>query len=126
MSSRILPFGWFPCGFNEVGRLGSLHEAGQALGLLNSGFRPKGHSSHNIPHFSSTRGLCSSSRGKTLCFGTLSMENCRLLMRIFSNASVTCDASMVHSMRLLKFHLYIYGDEPLKSVKLPMDFSSIT
>ena len=53
------------------------------------------------------------------------MENYRLLMCICSNASVTCDVSMVHSMRLLKFHLYIYGDEPPKSMKLPMDFSSI-
>ena len=53
-------------------------------------------------------------------------ENCRLLMHICSNASVTCDVPMVHSMRLLTFHLYIYGDEPLKSMKLPMDFSSVT
>ena len=42
------------------------------------------------------------------------------------NASVTCDVSMVHSMRLLKFHLYIYGDEPPKFMKLPMDSSSVT
>ena len=54
------------------------------------------------------------------------MENCRLLMRICSNVSATCDVAMVHSMRLLKFHLYIYGDEPSKSMKLPMDFSSVT
>ena len=54
------------------------------------------------------------------------MENCRLLIRICSNASVTCDVSMVHSMSLLKIHLYIYGDEPPKSMKLQMDFSSIT
>ena len=54
------------------------------------------------------------------------MENCRLLMRICSNASVACDVLMVHSMHLSKFHLYIYGDEPPKSMKLPMDSSSIT
>ena len=54
------------------------------------------------------------------------MENCRLLMRICSNASVACDVAMVHSMHLLKFHLYIYRDEPLKSMKLPMDSSSVT
>ena len=54
------------------------------------------------------------------------MENYRLLMRIYSNAFVTCDVPMVHLMRLLKFHLYIYGDEPPKSMKLPMDSSSIT
>ena len=54
------------------------------------------------------------------------MENCRLLMRICSNAPVTCDVPMVHSMHLLKFHLYIYGDEPPESMKLPMDFSYVT
>ena len=54
------------------------------------------------------------------------MENCRLLMCICSNASVTCDVPIGHSMRLLKFHLYIYGDEPLKFMKLLMDFFSIT
>ena len=47
------------------------------------------------------------------------MENCRLLMRICPNAFVTCGVPMVHSMCLLKFHLYIYGDEPPKSMKLP-------
>ena len=26
--SRTLPYGWFPCGFNMVGCLGQLHEAG--------------------------------------------------------------------------------------------------
>ena len=30
---RILPSGWFPYGFNIVGRLRPLHEAGQAVGL---------------------------------------------------------------------------------------------
>ena len=54
------------------------------------------------------------------------MENCRLLMSICSNASVTCGVLMVHSMRLLKFHLYIYGDEPPKSMKFPMDLSFVT
>ena len=54
------------------------------------------------------------------------MENCRLLMRICSNALVTCDALMVHSMCLLRFHLYIYEVEPLKPMKLPMDSSSVT
>ena len=53
------------------------------------------------------------------------MENCRLLMRIYSNASVACDVPMVHLMRLLRFHLYIYGVDPPKSVKLPMDSSSV-
>ena len=33
MGSRTAPFGGFPCGFNTVGRLGPLHEAGQAVGL---------------------------------------------------------------------------------------------
>ena len=56
------------------------------------------------------------------------MENCRLLMRICSNAPVTCDVPMVHSVCLLKFHfhIYIYGDEPLKPMKLSIDFSSVT
>ena len=54
------------------------------------------------------------------------MENCRLLIRICSNASVTCDVPMVHSMHLLKFHLYIYRVEPPKSMKLSMDFSYVT
>ena len=54
------------------------------------------------------------------------MENCRLLMHICSNALVTCDVPMVHSIRLLRFHLYIYEVEPPKFMKLPMDSSSIT
>ena len=33
MGSRTAPFDGFPCGFNIVGRLGPLHEAGQAVGL---------------------------------------------------------------------------------------------
>ena len=54
------------------------------------------------------------------------MENWRLLMRICSNASVACDIPMMHLMRLLKFHPYIYGGESPKSMKFPMDSSSIT
>ena len=54
------------------------------------------------------------------------MENCRLLMRIYSNESVAHDVPMVYSMRLLKFLPYIYGGEPPKSKKLSMDSSSIT
>ena len=54
------------------------------------------------------------------------MENCLLLMRICSNASVICDIPMVHLMHLLRLHPYIYGVEPRKSIKLPMDSSSIT
>ena len=54
------------------------------------------------------------------------MDNCRLLMRICSNASVTCDVPMVHSICLLRFHLYIYGVEPLNFMKLLMDSSSVT
>ena len=47
-------------------------------------------------------------------------------MRICSNAYVTCDVPMMHSMRLLKFHPYIYGGESLKSMKFPMDSSFVT
>ena len=54
------------------------------------------------------------------------MENCRLLMNMCSNASIASDVLMVHSMRLTKFHPYIYGGEPPKSMKLPMDSSSVT
>ena len=32
--SRTAPSGGFPCGFNIVGRLWPLHEAGHAVGLL--------------------------------------------------------------------------------------------
>ena len=39
MGSRTASSGEFPCGFNIVGRLGSLHEAGQAMGL-------RGHRAH--------------------------------------------------------------------------------
>ena len=53
------------------------------------------------------------------------MENCRLLMRICSNASVACDVPMVNSMRLLRFHFYIYEVDPPKSMKLSMDSSSV-
>ena len=54
------------------------------------------------------------------------MENWRLLMRICSNAFMACDVLMMHSMRLLKFHPYIYGGESPKSMKFPMDSSSVT
>ena len=54
------------------------------------------------------------------------MENRKLLMRICSNAFVVRDVSMVHSMCLLKFLPYIYGGEPPKSMKLPMDSSPVT
>ena len=53
------------------------------------------------------------------------MESCRLLMCICSNASVACDISMMHSMRLLKFLPYLYGGESPKSMKLPMDSFSV-
>ena len=33
MGYRIASSDWFPCGFNIVGFLGPLHEAGQAVGL---------------------------------------------------------------------------------------------
>ena len=54
------------------------------------------------------------------------MENYRLLMRICSKASTVRDVPMMHLLRLLKFHPYIYGGEPPKSMKLPMDSSSVT
>ena len=63
----------------------------QVLGLLISGPRPKGHGTHNAPLFSSTRGSCSSSRGKILCFRTPSMENWRLLMLICSKVPMCPD-----------------------------------
>ena len=74
------------------------------LGLLSSRSRPEGHGTHNAPFFS-TRGLCPSSRGKIRCFETLSMENCRLLMYICSDAR---DIPMMHSMCLLKALPCIY------------------
>ena len=37
MGSKTAPFGGFSCGFDIVGRLGPLHEAGQVVGL--HGFR---------------------------------------------------------------------------------------
>ena len=83
----------------------------RALGLLSNGSRPKGHDTHNALFFS-TGGLCPSSRGKILYFKTLSMENCRLLMRICSNASVARNIPMLHSMRDAPFEappLYIWG-----------------
>ena len=60
-----------------------------------------------------------------LCFGTLSMENCRLLMHICSNAFVVCDIPMMQSMRLLKLLPCIYWGESLKSMNLSMDSSSV-
>ena len=53
------------------------------------------------------------------------MENCRLLMHICSNAFMAHDIPMMHSMRLLEFLPCIYGGESLKSMKLPMDSSSV-
>ena len=80
-----------------------------------------------MPHFFRLKErLCPSSQGKILCFKTLSMENWRLLMCICPNASMAHDLPMMHSMRLLKFHPYIYGGESLKSMKFPMDSSSVT
>ena len=54
------------------------------------------------------------------------MENLRLLMCICSNASVACDVPMMHSMRLLKFHPFIYEGESPKPMKFPMDSYSVT
>ena len=53
------------------------------------------------------------------------MESCRLLMRICSNMSVARDISIMHSIRLLKFLPYLYGDESPESMKLPMDSSFV-
>ena len=36
------------------------------------------------------------------------------------------DVPMMHSMHLLKFHPYIYGGESPKSMKFPIDSSSVT
>ena len=47
-------------------------------------------------------------------------------MCICSNASVACGFLMMHSMRVLKFHPYIYRGESPKSMKFPMDSSSVT
>ena len=60
-----------------------------------------------------------------MCFGTLSMENCRLLMRICSNASVARDIPMMHSKHSLKILPYIYWGESPKSMKFPMDSSYV-
>ena len=54
------------------------------------------------------------------------MENCRLLMRICSDAPMTYDVSMVYLTRILRFHLYIYMVEPPNFMKLSMDSSSVT
>ena len=53
------------------------------------------------------------------------MEYFRLLMHICSNVSVARDVLMAHLIRLLKFHPYIYGGEPPKSMKLPMGSSYV-
>ena len=47
-------------------------------------------------------------------------------MSICPNAYVVRGVLMMHSIRLLKFHPYIYGGESPKSLKFPMDSSSIT
>ena len=52
------------------------------------------------------------------------MENCRLLMRICSNALFTCDVLMVHLVPSEVPPPYIYGDELLKPMKLSLDSSS--
>ena len=49
-----------------------------------------------------------------------------IINNICSNESVTCDVPMVHSMCLLRFRPYIYGVEPPKSMKFPVDSSSVT
>ena len=47
-------------------------------------------------------------------------------MRICPIAIVARDVLLMHLMRLLKFHPYIYGGESSKSMKFPMDFFSVT
>ena len=91
---------------------------------MSSGSRLKGRGTHNAPIFF-IGGLCPSSRGKIPCFETRSKENCRLLMCICSNASVARDIPMMHSMRLLKLLPCIYWGESSKSMKLPMNSSSV-
>ena len=54
------------------------------------------------------------------------MENYKLLLRICSNVPMTCNVPMVYLTRLLRFHLYIYGVEPPKFMKLPRDSSFVT
>ena len=54
------------------------------------------------------------------------MENFLLVMCICSNASMARHVPMTHSMRLLKFHPYIYGGESSKSMTFPTDSSSFT
>ena len=53
------------------------------------------------------------------------MVDCRLLMRICSNASVAHGIAMMHSMCVLKLLPYIYRGESPKFMKLPMNSSSI-
>ena len=50
------------------------------------------------------------------------MENCRLLMCICSNASMPCGVPMVHSMRLIGFHLHIYGVDPSEVYEVAYGF----
>ena len=55
--SRTAPFGRFSCGFNIVGHLGPLHEAGHGVVLsgrrayLAVGLGLKSHGTHNAPFF---------------------------------------------------------------------------
>ena len=119
------------CSFNIVGRLDRFIRRARrwtctVVGPIKQWVWAQRSWYSQYPPFSSTRGLCSANRRKILCFRILSMENCRLLMRICSNESVTCDVPMVHSIHLLRFHLYIYGVNPPKSMKLQMDSSSVT
>ena len=78
-----------------MGCLRPLHEAGEAVGLLSSGFGPKGHDTHNAPLFLRLKGYALLV-GEKYCVSTLSMENCRLLMRICSNAFVTLMSLKTH------------------------------
>ena len=65
--------GGFPCGFSVVGRLGPLHEAGQAVGLRGRrayravGLGLKSHDTHNAPPFSRLK-VGTSSIGKNMVF----------------------------------------------------------
>ena len=46
-------------------------------------------------------------------------------MHICSNAPEAHDVLVMNSMRLLKFHPYIYGSESPKSMKFPTDSFSV-
>ena len=93
------------------------------LGLLISRFGPKGQGTHNALIFLRLEDHALLVEEKYYVSG---MENCRLLMRICSNAPMTCDVPMVYLTCLLRFHLYIYGVEPPNFMKLPMDSSFVT